>query len=117
VDLEDAETTAAIDALLDGDQDVAFVERAAGDLSRHDRYNRSRQRTVTVVVLSSSVRLAALPGKLLVGADVSGSARTRWSTSRGSRPSTVPRSRSAPGKLPSWLMTQVDDGLRRALAL
>jgi metal-responsive CopG/Arc/MetJ family transcriptional regulator len=38
MDLEDAETTAAIDAVLDGDQDVAFVERAAGDLSRHSRW-------------------------------------------------------------------------------
>jgi metal-responsive CopG/Arc/MetJ family transcriptional regulator len=32
-DLEDTETTAAIDAVLDGDQDIAFVERAAGDVA------------------------------------------------------------------------------------
>jgi predicted DNA-binding protein len=30
-DLEDTETTAAIDAVLDGDQDTAFVDRAAAD--------------------------------------------------------------------------------------
>ena len=32
-DIEDTETTAAIDAVLEGDQDTAFVERAAGDVA------------------------------------------------------------------------------------
>ncbi|WP_445147780.1 ribbon-helix-helix protein, CopG family [Baekduia sp. Peel2402] len=32
-DLEGAETTAAIDAALSGEQDTAFVERAAHDLA------------------------------------------------------------------------------------
>jgi metal-responsive CopG/Arc/MetJ family transcriptional regulator len=32
-DLEDTETTTAIDAVLEGDQDTTFVERAAGDVA------------------------------------------------------------------------------------
>lgn len=35
-DLEDSETTAAIDAVLgDGEQDIAFVEQAASTVTQH----------------------------------------------------------------------------------
>jgi metal-responsive CopG/Arc/MetJ family transcriptional regulator len=37
-DLEDAETTTAIDAVLEGDQDTAFVERAAADAAGRDAW-------------------------------------------------------------------------------
>ena len=106
-DLEDTQTTAAIDAVLgDDEQDIAFVTQAAsinravqrlviarGEVwwaylgtphgsmpaSRRpvlvisdDRYNNSRLRTVTVVVLTSTARLAALPGNVAIAAELSG---------------------------------------------
>ena len=37
-----------------------------------DQYNRSELRTVTVVVLTSNVRLAALPGNVAVPSDLAG---------------------------------------------
>jgi mRNA interferase MazF len=82
-----------------------------------DRYNNSRLQTVTVVVLTSSARLAALPGNLLVGADVSG--LDKDAVVNVTQVATVDRAvlEERVGSLPPWLMTQVDGGLRRALAL
>lgn len=82
-----------------------------------DRYNASRLQTVTVVVLTSTTRLAALPGNLAVPADLSG--LDRDSVVNVTQVATVDRNalEERAGQLPAWAMTQVDDGLRRALAL
>jgi mRNA interferase MazF len=83
-----------------------------------DQYNRSRLATVTVVVLTSNVRLAALPGNVVVAADVvvglggdSVVNVTQIATiDRGAVEERI-------GSLPDWLMAEVDAGLARALAL
>jgi mRNA interferase MazF len=82
-----------------------------------DRYNTSRLRTVTVVVLTSTARLAALPGNVAIGAELSG--LDRDSVVNVTQVATVDRDAldDRVGQLPTWLMTQIDDGLRRALAL
>jgi mRNA interferase MazF len=82
-----------------------------------DRYNNSRIRTVTVVVLTSTARLAALPGNVTVPAELSG--LDKDSVVNVTQVATVDRGvlEERAGELPVWLMTQVEDGLRRALAL
>jgi mRNA interferase MazF len=82
-----------------------------------DRYNNSRLRTATVVVLTSTARLAALPGNVAVAAELSG--LDRDSVVNVTQVVTVDRGMliDRVGQLPSWLVTQIDDGLRRALAL
>jgi mRNA interferase MazF len=82
-----------------------------------DRYNASRLQTVTVVVLTSTARLAALPGNVAVAAELSG--LDKDSVVNVTQLATIDRAalESLAGHLPSWLMTQVDDGLRRALGL
>ena len=82
-----------------------------------DRYNKSRLQTVTVVVLTSTARLAALPGNVAVAAELSG--LDKDSVVNVTQVATVGRAAldDRVAQLPTWLMTQVDDGLRRALAL
>jgi mRNA interferase MazF len=82
-----------------------------------DRYNNSRLRTVTVVVLTSTARLAAQPGNVAITPELSGLERD--SVVNVTQVVTVDRRMLVDrvGQLPSWLMTQIDDGLRRALAL
>jgi mRNA interferase MazF len=82
-----------------------------------DRYNNSRLRTVTVVVLTSTARLAALPGNVAIAAELSG--LDKDSVVNVTQVATVDRMAldDRVGQLPSWLMTQIDGGLRRALAL
>lgn len=82
-----------------------------------DRYNKSRLRTVTIVVLTSTARLAALPGNVAVAAELSGLEKD--SVVNVTQVVTVDRAAldDRVGQLPTWLMTQIDDGLRRALAL
>lgn len=82
-----------------------------------DRYNKSRLRTATVVVLTSTARLAALPGNVAVSAELSG--LDKDSVVNVTQVATVDRTalEDRAGELPAWLMTQVDEGLRRALAL
>ena len=82
-----------------------------------DHYNRSQLRTVTVVVVTSTTQLAALPGNVGVASDVSGLPKdsvvnvTQFATvDRGALGERI-------GALPDWLMTQVDAGLQRALGL
>jgi mRNA interferase MazF len=83
-----------------------------------DQYNRSSLATITVAVLTSNVKLAALPGNVLVAADVLAGLDgdsvvnvTQIATiDRGSLEEHV-------GALPDWLMADVDAGLARALAL
>jgi mRNA interferase MazF len=78
---------------------------------------RSRLRTVTVVVLTTDVQLAALPGNVAVPADVAG--LDADSVVNVTQLATIDRAvlEERVGALPDWLMAQVDAGLGRALAL
>jgi mRNA interferase MazF len=80
-------------------------------------YNRSRLRTVTVAVLTTNARLAALPGNVAVPADVS--ELDADSVVNVTQLATIDRDtlEDRAGALPDWLMAQVDAGLARALAL
>jgi mRNA interferase MazF len=82
-----------------------------------DQYNRSTLRTVTIVLLSSTSRLAALPGNVTVPADV-GLLPTD-SVVNITQLATVDRLalEDRIGDLPDWLLSQVDAGLQRALGL
>lgn len=82
-----------------------------------DRYNASRLATVAVVVLTSTMGLAALPGNVAVPADVS--ALPKDSVVNVTQLATIDRAQleELVGVLPSWLLEQIDDGLRRALDL
>lgn len=82
-----------------------------------DAYNRSRLRTVTVAVVTANTRLAALPGNVAVptgAADLE-----RDSVVNVTQIATIDRDalEQRIGVLPDWLLADVDDGLRRALAL
>jgi mRNA interferase MazF len=82
-----------------------------------DTFNRSELRTVTVAVLTTNVRLAALPGNVSVPADVGGLAAD--SVVNLTQIATIDRRalEECAGVLPDWLMAHVDSGLARALAL
>lgn len=82
-----------------------------------DQYNRSQLRTVTVVVLTTTSQLAALPGNVAVPADVGGLAQD--SVVNVTQVATVDRAtlEERIGPLPDWLLAQVDAGLERALGL
>jgi mRNA interferase MazF len=82
-----------------------------------DQYNRSELRTLAVVVLTSNVRLAALPGNIAVPSDLAGLEVD--SVVNVTQVATVDRGvlEKRIGVLPDWLMAQVDIGLERALAL
>jgi mRNA interferase MazF len=82
-----------------------------------DQYNRSELRTVTVAVLTSSARLAALPGNVAVSAELAGLREA--SVVNVAQIATVDRDslEQRVGALPDWVMAQVDAGLERALAL
>jgi mRNA interferase MazF len=82
-----------------------------------DQYNRSELRTVTVVVLTSNARLAALPGNVAVPSDLVGLGAD--SVVNITQVATVDRGvlEQRIGVLPDWSMAQVDVGLERALAL
>jgi len=83
-----------------------------------DQYNKSKLATVTVVVLTSNVQLAALPGNVLVLADVVAGLDTD-SVVNVTRVATIDRRalEDRIGALPDWLIAEVDAGLARALAL
>jgi mRNA interferase MazF len=82
-----------------------------------DQYNRSRLATITVAVLTSNVHLAALPGNVLVPAELTG--LDDDSVVSVTQLATIDRTTAEErlGTLPDWLMAQVDTGLQRALAL
>lgn len=82
-----------------------------------DQYNRSELQTVTVAVLTSNTRLAALPGNIAVSVDLSG--LDTESVVNVTQVATIDRSvlEQRLGVLPDWLMAQVDAGLQRVLAL
>ncbi len=82
-----------------------------------DQYNRSNLRTVTVAVLTTNGRLAALTGNVAIAADVARLAAD--SVVDVTQLAAVDRSALGDriGCVPDWLMAQVDAGLTRALAL
>jgi mRNA interferase MazF len=83
-----------------------------------DQYNRSRLATITVAVLTSNVQLAALPGNVLVPADVVADIEVN-SVVNVTQIATIDRGavEERIASLPDWLMAEVDAGLARALAL
>lgn len=82
-----------------------------------DQYNRSNLRTVTVVVLTSNARLAALPGNVVVPADIT--KLEADSVVNVTQIATIDRAalEERIGLIPDWLIAQVDAGLGQALAL
>ena len=82
-----------------------------------DQYNRSKLRTVTVVVLTTNRQLAALPGNVAVPADLGGLPQD--SVVNITQVATIARTtlEERVGLLPDWLLAQVDAGLQRALGL
>jgi mRNA interferase MazF len=82
-----------------------------------DAFNRSELRTVIVAVLTTNVKLAALPGNVSVPADTAG--LDADSVVNLTQIATVDRRalEECVGVLPDWLMAHVDTGLARALAL
>lgn len=82
-----------------------------------DQYNRSNLRTVTVAVLTTNLKLAALPGNVAVPADIA--SLDADSVINITQIATIDRATldGRIGALPDWLTAQVDAGLMRALAL
>jgi mRNA interferase MazF len=82
-----------------------------------DGYNASRLQTVIVVVLTRTRRLAALPGNVTIPADAS--RLPDDSVANVTQLATVDREalETRTALLPQWLLDQLDDGLRRVLAL
>jgi mRNA interferase MazF len=82
-----------------------------------DQYNRSELQTVTVAVLTTNVKLAALPGNVAVAAGIVGLGVD--SVVNVTQIATIDRAalEDRVGALPDWLLAQVDAGLTRALAL
>lgn len=82
-----------------------------------DQYNRSNLRTITVAIVTTNLRLAALPGNVAVPADLT--ALDADSVVNVTQIATVDRHalEEHVGTVPDWLMAQVDAGLARALAL
>jgi mRNA interferase MazF len=82
-----------------------------------DQYNRSRLKTVTVVVLTSNTRLAAVPGNVAVSTEFA--ELEADSVVNVTQLATLDREvlEQCVATLPDWLMAQVDAGLQRALAL
>jgi mRNA interferase MazF len=82
-----------------------------------DQYNRSALRTVTVVVLTGTSRLATLPGNVTVPANLA--LLPQDSVVNVTQLATVDRLvlEDQIGELPDRLLAQVDTGLQRALGL
>lgn len=82
-----------------------------------DDFNASRLRTVTVAVVTSNVRLAVMPGNVLLPADVSG--LDRDSVVNVTQVMTVDRLdlEGLIGRLPAWALAELDAGLAGALGL
>ncbi len=82
-----------------------------------DSYNRSRIRTVVAVIVTTNLRLAALPGNVALPATDTGLPRD--SVANVTQLATLDREylTSRIGALPAWLMVEVERGLRRVLTL
>lgn len=82
-----------------------------------DHYNRSDLRTVTVVALTRTARLGAIPGNVAVPREMGGLAAD--SVVNVTQVATIDSAalEERVGRLPDWLLTQVESGLERALGL
>jgi mRNA interferase MazF len=82
-----------------------------------DQYNRSRLQTVTVVVVTTTAQLAALPGNVPIPADLG--VLEMDSVINVTQIATIDREalEERMGAIPDWLLTQLDAGLQRALGL
>lgn len=82
-----------------------------------DRYNASRLKTVTIVVMSTNTRLAELPGNVSVPSSISGLPHD--SVANVTQIATVDKEALTDrvGHLPDWVLEQVGDGIRLALTL
>jgi mRNA interferase MazF len=82
-----------------------------------DQYNRSRLQTVTIAVVTTSMALAALPGNVLIPADLS--VLPHDSVINVTQIATIDRQalEERLGALPDWVLSQLDAGLQRALGL
>lgn len=82
-----------------------------------DRYNASGLGTVTVASMTTTPRLAALPGNVAVPREVS--QLPRDGAVNVTQLVTIDRSslEELVTKLPLWVMAQIDDGVRAALDL
>lgn len=82
-----------------------------------DRYNASRLKTVTTVVISTNTRLAALPGNISVPSSISGLPHD--SVANVTQIATIDREALTErvSHLPDWVLEQIGDGMRLALAL
>jgi mRNA interferase MazF len=82
-----------------------------------DQCNRSALQTITIVVLTSTLRLAALPGNVTIPSDLG--LLSENSVVNVTQVATIERLALAQqiGQLPDWLLAQVDAGLQQALAL
>jgi mRNA interferase MazF len=82
-----------------------------------DDYNSSRLQTVVVVSLTRNRGLASMPGNVLVPAEFSG--LTDDAIANVTQIGAVDKQELdlKVGSLPSWLLDDIDDGVRRVLAL
>ena len=82
-----------------------------------DTYNRSRLSTVVAAVVTSTTRLAAMPGNVFLPSEVTG--LTRDSVVNATALVTLDKTdlTERSGTVPLSLMREVDRGLRRALSL
>ena len=83
---------------------------------QHDSFNASRIRTVVVVAITGNLRLAAMPGNVLVPATTG---LPQDSVVNVTQLATLDRSDLIEriGALDPWLIGAVDDGIRRVLDL
>ena len=82
-----------------------------------DAYNASALSTVVAVVLTSNTALAAMPGNVFVPATASGLPRDSVANVTGILTLDEDDLTEMAGHLPSYLRTEVDQGLRRVLDL
>ncbi len=82
-----------------------------------DAYNASALSTVVAVVLTSNTALAAMPGNVFVPATASGLPRDSVVNVTGIVTLDEDDLTEMAGHLPSYLQTEVDQGLRRVLDL
>ena len=82
-----------------------------------DQYNRSSLQTLTVLALTRTGRLAALPGNVTLPADLG--LLDVDSVINITQVATIDRGalEGPIGELPDWLLAQVDAGIVRALGL
>lgn len=99
-ELDDNGLTAEIDASLEG-----------------DRYNASGLRTVTVVTLTSNPQRAAQPGNVTISAEIPGAERDSVANVTQVATIDIADLVERVGTLPTWVLEQIDAGLRRALSL